>query len=92
MRSPVIKRSVTVRGHKTSVTLEDQFWQGLHDIAGARKTTLSSLVDEIDASRASDNLSSHIRLFVLEYYCGRGQSARGVPNQSTQVISEPLNC
>jgi predicted DNA-binding ribbon-helix-helix protein len=92
MRSPVLKRSVSIRGHKTSVTLEDQFWQGLREIAEARNITMASLVDEIDASRETTNLSSNIRLFVLGYYCGRGQVAGGAPNQSAQLTSEPLNC
>lgn len=68
MNSPVVKRSIVVAGHKTSVSLEEPFWKGLKDIAEGRKMTLSDLVASIDAKRKSGNLSSAIRLFVLDYY------------------------
>jgi predicted DNA-binding ribbon-helix-helix protein len=67
-KSAVIKRSIVVGKHKTSVSLEDQFWGALKEIAEARKTTLSDLVDSIDSDRKHGNLSSAIRLFVLSYY------------------------
>ena len=68
MKSLVIKRSVVVAGHKTSVSLEDAFWKGLKGIAGARNLTLSELVGAIDSEREYGNLSSALRLFVLEFY------------------------
>jgi predicted DNA-binding ribbon-helix-helix protein len=68
MKSPVVKRSIVIAGHKTSVSLEDAFWSGLKDIAGTRKMTLSDLVGSIDADRRQGNLSSAIRLFVLDHY------------------------
>ena len=68
MKSPVIKRSIVIAGHKTSVSLEDAFWRGLKDIAGGRRTTLSDLVASIDSGRRHGNLSSAIRLFVLDYF------------------------
>jgi predicted DNA-binding ribbon-helix-helix protein len=68
MQSPVVKRSVVLAGHKTSVSLEDAFWEGLKEIAGRRLMTLSSLVDSIDGQRQQGNLSSALRLFVLEFY------------------------
>ena len=68
MKSPVVKRSIILAGHKTSVSLEDEFWRGLKEIAGKRLMTLSTLVDTIDAQRQQGNLSSALRLFVLEYY------------------------
>lgn len=68
MISPVVKRSIVIAGHKTSVSLEDGFWTGLKEIAAERKQTLSDLVASIDTDRAGGNLSSAIRLFVLEYY------------------------
>jgi predicted DNA-binding ribbon-helix-helix protein len=68
MKSPVVKRSIVIAGHKTSVSLEDAFWKGLKEIAGARDTTLSDLVAAIDSGRQLGNLSSAIRLFVLDYY------------------------
>ena len=51
MKSPVVKRSIVIAGHKTSVSLEDAFWKGLKEIAAARKMTLSELVVTIDGSR-----------------------------------------
>ena len=68
MKSLVIKRSVVVAGHKTSVSLEDAFWKGLKEIAGERDTTLSELVGGIDSERENGNLSSALRLFVLDFY------------------------
>ena len=68
MNSTVVKRSVVVAGHKTSVSLEDEFWKGLREIADGRDTTLSDMVATIDAGRQHSNLSSAIRLFVLGFY------------------------
>jgi predicted DNA-binding ribbon-helix-helix protein len=67
-RSPVVKRSIVVADHKTSVSLEDEFWKGLKEIAALRLTNLSGLVSKIDSQREHGNLSSAIRIFVLEYY------------------------
>ena len=72
MKSPVVKRSIILAGHKTSVSLEDEFWGGLKEIAGKRLMSLSTLVDTIDAQRQQgSNLSSALRLFVLNHYRGR---------------------
>jgi predicted DNA-binding ribbon-helix-helix protein len=68
MKSPVIKRSIVIAGHKTSVSLEDAFWKGLKEIADSRDVTLSDLVSSIDTDRQHGNLSSAIRLFVLDHY------------------------
>ena len=68
MKSQVVKRSIVVAGHKTSVSLEDAFWKGLKEIAGGRHMTLSDLVATIDSERQYGNLSSAIRLFVLDFY------------------------
>jgi predicted DNA-binding ribbon-helix-helix protein len=57
-----------IAGHKTSVSLEDAFWKGLKEIAAVRDMTLSDLVARIDSERRQGNLSSSIRLFVLEHY------------------------
>ena len=66
MKSSVVKRSIVIDGHKTSVSLEDAFWTGLREIAQAQHATLSKLVGEIDRTRQQGNLSSAIRLFVLD--------------------------
>jgi predicted DNA-binding ribbon-helix-helix protein len=68
MKSPVAKRSIVIGGHKTSVSLEEAFWSGIKEIAGARSITLSDLVSEIDRKRDQGNLSSAIRLQVLAHY------------------------
>jgi len=68
IKSPVIKRSIVLAGHKTSVSLEDAFWEGLRDIAIKRRMSLSALAGTIQAQRQQANLSSAIRLFVLEFY------------------------
>jgi len=68
MKSQVIKRSIVIAGHKTSVSLEEAFWRSLKDIARERSATLSELVASIDSGRRHGNLSSAIRLFVLDHY------------------------
>ena len=68
MKSSVVKRSVVVSGHKTSVSLEETFWKALKEIAAGRDVALSELVASIDAERHHANLSSAIRLYVLDFY------------------------
>jgi predicted DNA-binding ribbon-helix-helix protein len=68
VKSSVIKRSIVIAGHKTSVSLEDAFWDSLKEIAGERDMTLAELVATIDGNRQNANLSSAIRLFVLGVY------------------------
>ena len=67
-KSLVSKRSLVVAGHKTSVSLEGEFWNSLKDIASERGMTLGALVAAIDGDRQHANLSSAIRLFVLGFY------------------------
>ena len=66
MKSLVIKRSIVIAGHKTSISLEEPFWLGLKEIARDQRMTLSSMVGVVDAQRQQGNLSSAIRLFVLD--------------------------
>jgi predicted DNA-binding ribbon-helix-helix protein len=73
MKSLVVKRSIIIAGHKTSVSLEEAFWKGVKEIAADRHRTISDMVAGIDATRTRDNLSSAIRLFVLDHY--RAQAA-----------------
>jgi len=68
MKSLIVKRSIVISGHKTSVSLEDAFWKGLKEVAGGRSMTLSDLIASIDTGRKHGNLSSAIRLFVLDFY------------------------
>jgi predicted DNA-binding ribbon-helix-helix protein len=71
VKSAVVKRSIVLGGHKTSVSLEDAFWRGLKEIARSRLMNVSTLVASIDAQRQQGNLSSALRLFVLEFYRGQ---------------------
>jgi predicted DNA-binding ribbon-helix-helix protein len=75
MKSPVIKRSIVIAGHRTSVSLEDAFWKALKEIAQARRASLADLIGTIDGQRQTGdhtgNLSSAIRVFVLDHYRGR---------------------
>ena len=66
--SAVLKRSVVIEGHKTSISLEDEFWDSFKEIAEERGMTVSALVGAIDGGRKHVNLSSAIRLFVLGAY------------------------
>jgi predicted DNA-binding ribbon-helix-helix protein len=68
MKRTVIKHSVVIRTHKTSVSLEDAFWKALKEIASDHHLTASDVIAEIDANRRHANLSSAIRLFVLGFY------------------------
>lgn len=72
MISPVKKRSLNLGGHKTSVSLENEFWSALKEIAADKQTTLFQLCSEIDHNRAG-NLSSALRLYVLSYYRDRSE-------------------
>jgi|SRR5437879_1258958 predicted DNA-binding ribbon-helix-helix protein len=71
MKSLIVKHSVIIGGHKTSVSLEEPFWKVLKEIAALRNMPLSNLVALIDVEREHANLSSAIRLFILEFCRGR---------------------
>lgn len=74
-KSAIVKRSIELHGHKTSVSLEDQFWDGLRDIAERTRTPLPMLLQTIDSQRGYANLSSAIRVYVLEHH----RAASGAP-------------
>ena len=67
----VLKRSVSIAGHRTSISLEEPFWEGLREIAEREKISVQSLIGRIDAERGEQNLSSAIRVFVLSDLRGR---------------------
>jgi predicted DNA-binding ribbon-helix-helix protein len=79
----MIRRSIIIAGHQTSVSLEDSFWNRLKDIAGSQEVTLSELVDDIDMRRLSGNLASAIRQFVLAHY--QGHKADGSMASSADI-------
>ena len=86
--SKVVKRSIVIAGHKTSVSLEEPFWSALKEIARTRRATLSELVHSIDDTcndRGASNLSSAIRLFVLDYYREEAQVESRVPRMQVDT-------
>ena len=88
MKSPILKRSIVVAGHKTSVSLEDAFWTGLREIAARRAMSLSELIATIDTDRRHGNLSSAIRLFVLDFYRAKERPDAG-PERAENASAEP---
>jgi predicted DNA-binding ribbon-helix-helix protein len=78
-----MKRSIVIAGHKTSISIEEPFWKGLREIAAAKGLKVSDLVASIDNGRQQGNLSSHIRLFVLEYY----QMQAAAPDAAEEAAS-----
>ena len=75
--------------HKTSVSLEDAFWNGLKEIATIRNIALSDLVSSIDKDRKHGNLSSAIRLFVLDYYRGQNNTGTQTDDGNSSELHRP---
>lgn len=71
MKTAIIKRSIVLDGHKTSVSLENEFWEGLREIAERNRANVSSLVQQIDHERKNGNLSSAIRVYVFNHFRSR---------------------
>ena len=82
MKTEVIKRSIKIGGRKSAVSLENDFWTGLKEIARSQCMTLTELVASIAATRNRGNLSSAIRVFVLEYF--RNESKRADAQLNTR--------
>lgn len=77
MHSQIAKRSILLAGQKTSISLEEAFWSRLKEIAERRNMRVSQLVHEVNQQRQHTNLSSAIRVFILEDCCARLEAARG---------------
>ena len=90
MRSAIIKRSIVIDGHKTSISLEDAFWQGLKEICEQRGVTVSAQVKAIDGERNIGNLSSAVRLFVLNYFRAGAQGEVSLAPTDTPVAIRSL--
>lgn len=73
----VVKRSVAIAGHATSVSLEGPFWDALRAIAAEEGVSVQALIGRIDAERAGQNLSSAVRVYVLRAVQRRAEPARG---------------
>lgn len=69
----MLKRSLSIAGHRTSIALEPEFWDGLEALATHRQLPLTALIREIDETRQSANLSSSLRIAVLEFYRSGGK-------------------
>ncbi len=78
------KRSVMIAGHPTSVSLEEAFWEALRTVAAARGQSVQALIGAIDAGRGQQNLSSAIRVFVLEAVRAAGALPAGAPARSSE--------
>jgi predicted DNA-binding ribbon-helix-helix protein len=89
MKSSVIKRSIVIAGHKTSVSLENGFWDGLKVIAAERDMTLSDIVASIDDGRTAGNLSSAIRLFVFDHFRSRAITHLLIGSRQQQRSTRP---
>jgi predicted DNA-binding ribbon-helix-helix protein len=85
MSSLIVKRSIVLGGHKTSVSVEDAFWESLKNIAARRHLTLSAVLTAIDRGRQHDNLSSAIRLYVLNCYRGQLDDGMGEGREAVEV-------
>ena len=68
MKPIVARHSINLDGHQTSISLEDEFWQSLKNIAASQRLSVRHLVSKIDSERKSGNFSSALRLFVLNHY------------------------
>ena len=91
MKSLIVKRSILLAGRKSSVSLEDEFWNALKKIANDRYVTMSELVSDIDAQRQQGNLSSALRLFVLEYYRGKAEKPGEMLGQQSPPTAPVLS-
>ena len=67
-KSLVFKRNISLNGRASCVSLEDEFWEAVKEIAATQQRPVSDLITEIDGKRQHANLSSEIRLFVLKHY------------------------
>ncbi|PLW75530.1 ribbon-helix-helix domain-containing protein [Cohaesibacter celericrescens] len=77
------KHSVTIAGHRTSISLEDEFWTGLKSLAASRNKSLADIIRQIDRDRGANNLSSAIRISVLDHYKAQ------IPDNTD--LTEPTN-
>ena len=91
MKSLIVKRSVDIDGHKTSVSLEDAFWSDLKEIAYMQRATLSKVLTEIDKGRRQGNLSSAIRVFVFDQVRTHGDLWRYSRSRRSEEETAQIN-
>jgi predicted DNA-binding ribbon-helix-helix protein len=85
MESVIIKRCIVIDGRKTSVSLEGAFWKRLKEIAGSRHMSLAELVTSI-YWQGEGNLSSRLRLFVLDFYLSQRAQGRTAPKARLRIV------
>lgn len=90
MKTAVIKRSIVIKEKKTSVSLEDEFWYGLPEIAASKKMAVPALVEQIDRRRNTVNLSSTIRIFVFNYFRSPARNQKRSRPGEANVPEGPL--
>ncbi len=71
------KRSIKVAGHRTSTSLEPEFWQALQEIAGFKNSSMAELIDVVDRKRGTTNLSSALRCYILAHYRSLANHTKG---------------
>ena len=86
MKSSVIKHSIDIDGHKTSVSLEDEFWDGLREIAELQRVTVSALTKRIDNERRDCNLSSAIRVYVVKHFKAQAAASAAARDYSADNV------
>jgi predicted DNA-binding ribbon-helix-helix protein len=77
-----VKRSFTIAGHSTSISLEEPFWEGLKEAAKAQGLAVAALVETIDRKRGNSGLSSAVRIWLLEYYRAKADGGGATSPQS----------
>ena len=88
--SPIAKRSIVVAGHKTSVSLENEFWSALKEIARVQGATISNIVGDIDIRRNEGNLSSAIRLFLFDHYRAQTPAVSAIQARTTMSMTSDV--
>ena len=91
MRSLILKRSIVIAGHKTSISLEEPFWIALKEAAARRNVNVSDLVAEIETNREYGNLSSAIRQFVLGLYRDQIEKIQSAKTGGVRLRSGPAH-
>ena len=77
-----VKRSFTIGGHRTSISLEAPFWEALKEIATRTKTPIARIVQDVDRRRNGEGLSSAVRIWILAYYRNRETTDRTTPPET----------
>ncbi len=83
-----VKRSFSIRGHRTSISLEQEFWEALREAARSQARPLADIVAEIDAGRGATGLSSAVRIWVLDHFRKAALGVQGPARERAALIAE----